>query len=127
MAHMTKVHVGVTRRISHVVDAATADTVTNSTPLCCRGVSLAFLRAFLAQMGVGARTTTGEVCERFIKPATARLQCAYFDMVAGSMATFSPADGEPSWTGESHYFLSHVRLHSATHAHATTHATNDCP
>ena len=127
IAQSAKVHVGAARRISHIIEGATATAPTssdsNSTPLCRRGVSLAFLRAFLAQKGVGTRTTTGEVCARFIKPATTRLQCAYYDLLASGEAVAGIADDEPPWTGESHYFLSHVRILAAACLRDIMHCT----
>ena len=77
--------------------------------LARRGVSLAFLRAFAEQKGVGARATTAEVCENVVKPATASTCCAYYDLLARddtarAGATATRTQGE-RWVGESDYFL----------------------
>ena len=73
-------------------------------PLVQRGVSLAFLRAFVQQKNIGTRTTTGEVCEMLIKPATRDGACAYYDLL--QLADAHQEDGQ-QWAGASHYFLSH--------------------
>ena len=62
-----------------------------------RGVSLAFLQRFIAEKGIGFRTTTAEVCERIVKPITSGAQCAYHELLRG----------EPGHSGRSHYFISH--------------------
>eukprot|EP00937_MAST-01D_sp_MAST-1D-sp2_P001716 g1716.t1 len=56
-------------------------TFSPAVPMTRRGVSLAFLRSFAEQKRVGARTTTAEVCDRIIKPATAGAACAYYDLL----------------------------------------------
>ena len=65
-----------------------------------RGVSLAFLRRFAQQKGVGQRVSTAEVCEQAVKPAARELGCAYFAMLAH--------DGDAALVGRNDYFLSHT-------------------
>eukprot|EP00937_MAST-01D_sp_MAST-1D-sp2_P001703 g1703.t1 len=73
-------------------------------PLCCRGVSLRFLKAFIEQKGVGSRMTTAEVCDNIIKPTTVRAKCSYYDML---QVLDRAHPGEQPWAGRSSYFLSH--------------------
>ena len=77
-------------------------------PLKQRGVSLAFLRSFAEQKKIGARATTAEVCHGIIKPATQGYTCAYFDMLW--RADEAQRDSTARWTGEAHFFLSHVSV-----------------
>eukprot|EP00937_MAST-01D_sp_MAST-1D-sp2_P008261 g8261.t1 len=68
------------RRVSHLGGSANSAAVC-PVPLARRGVSLAFLRSVAEQKGVGARTTTAEVCEAIVKPITMAAACAYYELI----------------------------------------------
>ena len=72
-------------------------------PVYCRGVSLAFLRKWVAEKGLGGGSsmTTMDVCHTLVKPLTAARRCSYFELLSASPqgAVF---------VGKANYFLSHA-------------------
>ena len=98
------------RRVSNVGSRSANSVAACPVPLARRGVSLAFLRSVAEHKGVGVRTTTAEVCETIVAPATAAGACAFYDLIwhdDSARAAGGGAGGE-RWTGESDLFLSHT-------------------
>lgn len=77
---------------------------TPTSPALTNGVSLAALRAFVAQhAGRLAGLSTGDVCSQIVLPATEARRCAYADLLRGS----SGSDGRPC-VAPATVFVSHA-------------------
>jgi hypothetical protein len=89
-------------QIRTIVGQCTGSMVDLGRRPCERGVSLEFLRQFVAEFEIDENEKTWQVCSRLNKPHTEKLRCCYYGLLAAGKDRY----GEP-WASKQNIFVSH--------------------